>query len=135
MPVLDASVLIEYLAGGEHAGLARERVLRADEGPWAPHLVDAEVGHVLRRAVAVRGLRASVAAAALADLAAMPLRRAAHVGLLERAWALRANVAFHDAIYVALAERLDMALVTLDKRLGGVGGIRAAIEVIPAASG
>lgn len=120
MPVVDASVLIEYLAGGEHAEQARERLLSGGEGLWAPHLLDAEVGHVLRRAVARRELRPSRAAEALGDLAAMPIRRASHVRLLGRAWEMRANVTFYDALYVALAERLDMALVTLDARLGRV---------------
>ena len=133
MPVLDASVLAEYLAGGEHAARVAERLLRHDEPLWAPHLVDAEVGHVLRRAVMLGELTATVAAAALADLADMPLRRAGHVGLLERAWTLRANLSFYDALYVALAERLDMVLVTLDGRIEGAPGLRAGIEVIGAA--
>ncbi|MGI8624237.1 MAG: type II toxin-antitoxin system VapC family toxin [Solirubrobacteraceae bacterium] len=132
MPVIDASVLVEYLAGGEHADEARDRVLGHDEGLWAPHLVDAEVGHVLRRAVMVGELHSAIAAAALVDLADMPLRRAGHVGLLERAWALRANVTYDDALYIALAERLDMALVTFDARLIGAPGIRAVIDVLPA---
>lgn len=134
MPVIDASVLVEYLAGGEHADEARDRVLGLDEGLWAPHLVDAEVGHVLRRAVMVGELRPTTAAAALADLADLPLRRAAHVGLLQRAWGLRATVTYYDALYVALAERLDMALVTFDARLSGAPGIRAVIDVLPALS-
>jgi antitoxin FitA len=42
--VLDASVVVEYLTGGEYARQARTRIL-ADRGrPWAPHLLDAEVG-------------------------------------------------------------------------------------------
>lgn len=130
MPVIDASVLVEYLAGGEHAEQARSRVLGSDEALWAPHLVDAEVGHVLRRAVQRGELRPSAATAVLEDLAALPLRRAAHVGLLERAWSLRANVSFYDALYVALAERLEMALVTVDARLQGAPGVRAAIDVV-----
>ncbi len=130
MPVLDASALVEYLAGGEHAALVRDRLLRDQEPLWAPHLVDAEVGHVLRRAVRIGELRPATAAAALADLTDMPLHRAAHVGLLERAWSLRRNVTFYDALYVALAERLDMVLVTLDTRLMGAAGVRAEIHVI-----
>ena len=130
MPVLNASVLVEYLAGGEHATPVRERLLSHDEPLWAPHLVDAEVGHVVRRAVMLGELSPATATAALADLADLPLQRAGHVGLLSRAWTLRANLTFYDALYVALAERLDMALVTLDARLEGAPGIRAEIEVI-----
>jgi predicted nucleic acid-binding protein len=130
VPVVDASVLVEYLGGGQHVEEARERLLRRDEALWAPHLVDAEVGHVLRAAVLHGELRPAAAAAALADLADFPLRRAPHRSLLERAWALRANVSFHDGLYVALAERLDLPLITLDARLGAAPGVRATIEVI-----
>lgn len=130
MPVVDASVLVEYLAGGEHAEVARRRILNAGEELWAPHLVDAEVGHVLRRAVMVEELSAAGARDALDDLADMPLKRASHVGLLGRAWALRSNMTFYDALYVALAERLDMAIVTLDARLATAPGIRAPVDVL-----
>jgi predicted nucleic acid-binding protein len=130
VPVVDASVLVDYLAGGEHAEASRERLLGASESLWAPHLVDAEVGHVLRRAVMVGEVRPSFAQAALSDLAEMPLRRVGHVGLLERAWALRPNITFYDGLYVALAERLEMALVTLDARLERVPGLRGVVDVI-----
>ena len=130
MPVVDASVLVEYLAGGEHAGLARERFVGADEELWAPHLVDAEVGHVLRRAVMSGELSAATARAALEDLADMPLTRASHVGLLERAWTLRPNLTFYDALYVALAERLNMAVLTLDARLARAPGLRVPVDVL-----
>jgi predicted nucleic acid-binding protein len=130
MPVVDASVLVEYVAGGEHADQARSHLLRRDEHLWAPHLVDAEVGHVLRRAVLAGELRAATAAAALVDLAEFPLQRAPHVGLLDRAWALRRNLSFYDALYVALAERIELPLVTLDSRLAGAPGVRAEVQVI-----
>lgn len=130
MPVVDASVLVEYLAGGEHAEQAREGMLGPGEALWAPHLVDAEVGHVLRAAVIRRELKPGRARVALRDLAALPLRRAAHVGLLERAWALRSELSFYDAVYVALAERLDMPFVTLDGRIEGAPGIKAAVRVL-----
>lgn len=130
MPVLDASVLIEYLAGGERAEPARNRLLRAGERLWAPHLVDAEVGHVLRRAVRLGELSPTTARTTLDDLRSLPLVRAAHTELLERAWALRSDVTFYGALYLALAERLDMALVTCDARLDRVPGVRAVIELI-----
>ncbi len=129
MPVVDASVLVEYLAGAEGRERARARLLQ-DRELWSPHLVDAEVGHVLRRAVASAELTARVAAAALDDLAAFPLRRAAHLGLLDRAWALRKNVTFYDALYLALAERLDMPLLTFDRRLAAVPQTAGRIELL-----
>ena len=130
MPVVDASVLADYLAGGERHDASRERLLGTEEALWAPHLVDAEVGHVLRRAASLGELRPSAAREALIDLAGMPLQRAGHVGLLARAWALRSNLTFYDALYVALAERLEMSLLTLDARLAGVPELKIEIDVV-----
>jgi predicted nucleic acid-binding protein len=130
MPVLDASVAVEYLAGGEHAEAAGARIMHDRSALWAPHLIDAEVGHVLRRAHLAGTITSHVARAALSDLADLPLRRASHVQLLERAWALRANLSFYDGLYVALAELLGVPLLTLDVRLAGAPGLRATVEVI-----
>jgi predicted nucleic acid-binding protein len=130
MPVVDASVLVEYLAGGEHAQQARWRILKEPGRLWAPHLIDAEIGHVLRRGTLAGELSGNAARAALEALVSVPLRRAHHRGLLERAWSLRANVSFYDGLYVALAERLDLPLLTLDARLARAPGLRDRVEVI-----
>ncbi len=129
MPVVDVSVVVAYLAGGE-ARDVRERLLASEEPLWAPQLIDAEVGHVLRRATLAGELKPARGANALSDLADLPLRRSGHLGLLERAWSLRRNVSFYDALYVALAERLQMRLLTLDRRLSRSPGVRVAVEVL-----
>jgi len=129
MPVVDASVVVAYLAGGE-AREVRERLLSSKEPLWAPQLIDAEVGHVLRRATLAGELKPARGASALVDLADLPLRRSGHLALLERAWSLRRNVSFYVALYVALAERLRMPLLTLDRRLSGSPGIRTSVEVL-----
>lgn len=128
MPVVDASVLVTVLADAEHAAWAESQLSAAgaDRSLWAPHLIDAEVGHALRRRVAAGRLGEDRAGAALQDLARMPLRRIDHAGLLHRAWELRDNLSFYDGLYVALAEILDAPLVTLDRRLAravGTAGI------------
>jgi predicted nucleic acid-binding protein len=130
MPVVDASVVVAYLAGGEARGGVRQRLLSSGQPLWAPQLIDAEVGHVLRRAALAGELKAARGQSALADLAELPLRRSGHLGLLERAWSLRRNVSFYDALYVALAERLEMPLLTLDRRLAGSPGLRISVEVL-----
>jgi predicted nucleic acid-binding protein len=130
MAVLDASVLVEYLAGGEHAPEARRRILQDPGRLWAPHLIDAEIGHVLRRSTLAGELSQNAARGALEALTEIPLRRAPHRALLHRAWSLRANVSFYDGLYIALAERLDLPLLTLDARLARAPGVRAGIEVI-----
>jgi predicted nucleic acid-binding protein len=119
MPVIDASVVVTALADAEHAPWAEAQLSAgsANRALWVPHLIDAEVGQALRREVAADRLGEERADAALLDLARMPLRRIDHVGLLHRAWQLRHNLSFYDGLYVALAEVLDVALVTLDRRL------------------
>ena len=85
---------------------------------------------MLRRAVLSGTLNAAHARRALDDLGDLPLQRAAHLGLIDRAWQLRSKLSFHDALYIALAERVDEPLVTLDARLARAPGLRAAVEVI-----
>jgi predicted nucleic acid-binding protein len=53
----------------------------------------------------------------LARLAEAPIVRHPVRELLSGAWARRANVRLADALYVELADQLDIALVTTDRRL------------------
>lgn len=136
MAVIDASVLVTALAGREHESWA-ERPLAAGRGGsslWAPHLIDAEVGHSLRRLVALGKLEEDHAVAALREMAGLPLRRIVHTGLLDRAWCLRHNLSFYDGLYVALAEQLRMPLLTLDARLAKAAVAATRIEVLSPAS-
>lgn len=123
MKVLDASVLVEYLTAGEHGDVARRGLRETPGWLWAPHLVDAEVGHALRTGVRVGRFTRKTAAAALEDLTQMRLQRVSHHLLLERAWKLRDNVSFYDALYVALAEALEAPLLTFDARLARAPGL------------
>jgi predicted nucleic acid-binding protein len=83
----------------------------------APHLVDVEVTHALRRYAAAGDIDRERGSAALADLADFPVRRYPHTVLLPRVWELRSNFTAYDAVYVALAEALDASLLTRDHRL------------------
>lgn len=67
---------------------------------------------------------------ALLDLAELPMKRAAHRPLLARCWELRASVTAYDAAYVALAEALEVVLVTADRRVARAPGIRCPVEII-----
>jgi predicted nucleic acid-binding protein len=49
---------------------------------------------------------------------------------LPRIWDLRNNLTAYDAAYVALAEALDMPLLTRDRRLASAPGHRAQIELV-----
>jgi predicted nucleic acid-binding protein len=129
MSVVDASVLVEYLSGGEHVEAARVAI-RRERWVWAPALVDAEVGNALRRQARAKEISVRKAGAALDDLVDMRLQRVPHRALVDRAWQLRDNVSFYDALYVALAEALGKPLLTLDARLARAPGVRTEIELV-----
>jgi len=50
--------------------------------------------------------------------------------LVRRCWALRANVTSYDACYVALAEALDVALLTSDAKLAKAPGTRCRFQLV-----
>jgi predicted nucleic acid-binding protein len=64
----------------------------------------------------------------LGSFEALSIERYPHTTLRGRIWALRHAVTAYDAAYVALAEALDLPLVTSDLRLARSSGHRAVIE-------
>ena len=133
MIVVDASVLATALGDDGPDGDGARARLRG-ERLSAPELVDLEVASVLRRQVHGGEVDIRRAALALADLAALPLRRAPHRPLLARCWELRDNLTVYDASYVALAEALDVTLLTGDGRLARAPGPRCRVETLRSAS-
>jgi len=129
MPVVDASVLVEFLSDGEHKEVVEERLDAEEYALWAPHLIDAEVGHALRRSVRLGVLTAGAAGRALWEVDDLPLERVEHEHLIHAAWGLRDNFSFYDALYVALALMLDEPLLTFDARLAR-SGFDLPIEVL-----
>ncbi len=121
MIVADASALIDLLLNRAGAAATIEAIgeRRAIQ---APHLVETEVLHALRRWVTQGQLEARRAQAALEDLGDLPLVHHAHAPLRERVWSLRDRLTAYDATYVALAEALDATLVTADGRLARAAG-------------
>jgi predicted nucleic acid-binding protein len=128
MPVLDASVVVEFLSPGKHAEAAEARI-REERVLWAPELLDAEVGSALRGVVRRKTMDAEQAVEALGELRKLPIHRVSHERLAQFAWLLRDNVSFYDGLYVALAQLLDKPLLTFDARLARAG-IDAEIEVL-----
>jgi predicted nucleic acid-binding protein len=126
--VADASVLLEVLLRTPAANAVEARLFAPGQTLHAPHLVDVEIAQVIRRYAANRDIDDERGRMALADLADLPLRRYPHDFLLPRVWALRNNLTAYDATYVALAEVLDVPLLTRDRRLAGAAGHHARIE-------
>lgn len=130
MIVADASVVVDMLLGpGSEAGDALSQVFSSGGVVCAPHLVDAEVGQVLRRFVLAGQVDASVARLLAGELVALPIERYSHTFLLGRALQLLDNVTVYDAIYLALAEALECPLLTGDAALAGVPGVQASVRV------
>ena len=106
------------------------RVAR-NEVVYAPHLIDAEVAQSFRRFALCGDLSLSDARVALQRLQRLPMLRVAHGGLLPRAFELRSNVTIYDGLYVALAEALDVPLLSCDSALQDVPGSFAEVEILP----
>lgn len=129
MIVVDASCLGEVLVDGQLADSIRLRLSRDSEHA-APHVIDVEVFGVIRRLRLMEAIDETTAALAVEDLSLWPGERFGHRALLERAWELRATVRGWDAMYVTLAEVLEVPLITLDGRLAKAAGPRCVIELI-----
>ena len=129
MTVLDTSAVIDFLLG---SGTAPEvENLMTDEGELAaPDLIVFEVLAVLRQAAISKELPAKRATAALDDLADLPLELFPSLPLRCRAWELRHNLTAPDALFVALAERLDEPLATKDTALARAASKHTTITTV-----
>ena len=123
-------IATSFVDGGDvgvraHARLRGERLV-------APHLLDVEVISAWRRQAAAGELDERRVALAVTDLGDLRVRRVPHGALLDRCWALRANVTPYDAVDVALAQRLDAVLLTAAAadRLAAAPIVRCEVELL-----
>ncbi|HEX9641009.1 MAG TPA: type II toxin-antitoxin system VapC family toxin [Candidatus Krumholzibacteria bacterium] len=128
--MLDASALLELLLGTIRGRSIGERLADPALALHVPHLIDVEVAQALRRYVRKGELEPAAAEDALEHLRSLDLERHAHEPLLDRVWALRANLTAYDAVYVALAETLETTLLTCDVKLARAPGLTGRIELI-----
>ena len=125
MRVVDAGVLVGVLVGD------LEPEALGDEELAAPHLIDSEVTHVLRRLARQGDLTDDAATAAMDGFVRLSLTRFPADWLLQRMWALRHNLSAYDATYVALTEMLSAtSLLTTDARLAAAPGIQCVVDVL-----
>lgn len=123
--VVDASAVVD--------ALLRVRVVEKRLAAYqlhAPVSIDAEVLHALRRKWIAKLVTEGDAVTALDGFHAIEIARHPVQPLVDRMWALRRNITAYDAGYVALAESLNLPLLTRDWRLAHSSGHTATIEYI-----
>jgi predicted nucleic acid-binding protein len=126
--VVDASaaleVLLETPLGSRHA----EDVFGQER--HAPALLDVEFTQALRRLTLAREIDPYRAKLLLDIFTDWSFVRHAHTPFLRRMWELRSAVSAYDAAYVALAEGLDIPLLTCDAKLARAHGHKARIRLL-----
>lgn len=124
MPVVDASVVVDWVAPGTDprgpAGRLLARLVKEAAPVLAPRLLLEETANVL-----ITGIRRGRWSGAEADtayslLGRLPVQLVDQPADLDRAWELSRRFDEHpvdDLVYVAVAERLGEQLVTADESL------------------
>jgi predicted nucleic acid-binding protein len=127
--ILDGSAAVDWLLQTPAGQRIGDRIYSRKESLHAPHLLDLEVTHVLRRLVRQGVVAPTRADEAVGDLLELRILRYPHFLYLARIWQLRHNFSAYDAAYIALAEQLGGALVTRDRRLASAAGHAATVEL------
>jgi len=124
VPVVDASVVVDWVAPGVDAGApaisALGRLAAADAELLAPRLLREEVSNALLTGVRRGRWSGAAADVAQALLRELPVRLVDEPRDLWRAWDLARrydNHPIYDLLYVALAERRRTQLLTADAAL------------------
>ncbi len=127
MIFLDASALVDRLLGTTELGAAVSAEVRKARALHTLDFAYLEILSALRRKAANGEISDQRARTALSDLQSAPLILHTAAADAGRIWELRHNHTPYDAAYIAVAEALDMPLVTTDSRLARGGGHRARI--------
>lgn len=124
MPVVDASIVVDWVAPGVDARGAAQRLLtrlaRQGAPVLAPRLVLEEAANALATGIRRDRWSGAQADAAFQLLRQLPIDLVDEPADLDRAWELSRRFDEHpvyDLVYVALAERLREQLVTADDAL------------------
>lgn len=130
MTVVDASVVIRMLKTRTFDQLLRKR-LSPPRRLHAPALIDAEVLSAIRGLLIGGKITTMAALDMLRSFAQLRIVRHPAMPYLLRAMELCHNFTCYDALYVALAEKLRMPLLTRDPRISKASGHKADVHVDP----
>jgi predicted nucleic acid-binding protein len=128
--VPDSSALFAVLAdNGSHGQWAADQLHGATLS--APHLVLFETANIIRRHQATGLLDPTAAAMAHDELLSLDIDLWPYAALANRAWELRNELTSYDASYIALAEVMNAAFITLDIRTSRATGPRCPVLTPP----
>lgn len=126
--VCDASAVVAALVdSGVDGQWAAGKLTGAEL--FAPGLLPFECVNIIRRHELRSTITADQAAQAHADLLDLPVSLWPYELLAANAWPLRTNLTVYDAAYVALADLLDVPLVTLDQRIVAAPNLPCTCEI------
>jgi predicted nucleic acid-binding protein len=132
LTVIDCSAMVELLAAKTQTGDAIAGRVTAAQTLYAPYVLDGEVISALLGLRRGQKISEREADAALSSYRAFPVQRQDVLPLWPRLKSLHANLSAYDAQYVALAEALNIPLITADARIQRSGVARCKIEVFGA---
>jgi len=135
--VLDPSILIQaYVADTDSARIQTLLSGLENNEPDEFHIPDfclLECTNILWKRVRFHGMPLAQAKQAIQDLRDLPLLSHASVELLSRAFEIgwEHQIAIYDSLYIALAERLHVPLITADtKQFSAAGATRVVLKSI-----
>jgi predicted nucleic acid-binding protein len=116
--VVDASVVIKWFVPEIHSDAAR-RLLDQDHQYFAPDLLFAETANAIWKKVRRGELSSRQSQRLVTDFGAIAVETIPCRALTDDAYALAISTgsSVYDALYLALAVRLDTRMITADERL------------------
>lgn len=116
--VVDASVVIKWFVPEIHSHAAR-RLLERDDHYFAPDLVFAETSNAIWKKVRRGELSSAQGQQLVNDLGSIAVETITARALANDAYSLAISTgcSVYDAMYLALAVRLDTKMLTADERL------------------
>lgn len=112
---LDASAWVDLLLNNDIGARVAQRI--GEDHLVAPAHIDLEMLSALARMHRAGELEATDIDELLVDARATPIERYPLPELTAGAWARQGNLRVSDALYVELAVRMDVPLITTDHRL------------------
>lgn len=117
LTVIDCSAMVELLVAKTQTGESIAQRVTAAHTLHAPYVLDGEILSALLGLLRGQKITEQEADTALSNYQVFPIERHDVLPLWPRLKSLRANLSAYDAQYVALAEALDVPLITADARM------------------